>query len=93
MCAWLDSTRDLDSNFLLSEVVILQYDRSRFITENLLSDAPLMSLEDDWGSGCDFWFVFCLSLSRVVGREYCNENWTFVSFVCCEAIYRDAHII
>lgn len=47
VCVRLDSTCDLDSNFSLSEVVILQYDRSRFITENLLSDAPLMSIEDD----------------------------------------------
>lgn len=40
--------------FLLSEVVILQYDRSRFITENPQCDPPLMSSKDDW----DFLFLF-----------------------------------
>ncbi len=53
---WGDGLCDLGGSdfFLLSEVVILQYDRSRFITENPQCDPPLMSSKDDW----DFLFLF-----------------------------------
>lgn len=69
VCVSGDSLCDLGGIFFLSEVVILQYDRFRFIIENLECDPLLMSSKDDWVHECDFCLLVSFCLCRLTHRS------------------------